>query len=207
MKLRKLPCSAVVRFKLDQLLDNLEFGEKQILKAAREIRRFCQNDPELAQCIKYLTTLPGIGWIVASQMMARIGDWRQIKNIRQLPAFVGLVPTERSTAERTDRGSITHSGDPRLRSKLIQASWSAIRQDGELREFFRTVAKKHPRHLGPRVAIVAVAHKLSVRAAVVLMKQRPYEVRQKVQSAPLTQEETVPQGTTRRRRVPGEKNS
>ena len=66
-----------------------------------------------------------------------------------------------------------------MRSKLIQASWSAIRQDGELREFFRTVAKKHPRHLGSRVAIVAVAHKLSVRASVVLMKQRPYEVERK----------------------------
>jgi transposase len=206
-KLRELPCSTTVRFKLDRLLDSLEFDEKQVLKATREIRRFCQTDPELSQCIEYLKTLPGIGWIVASQLLARVGDWRQIKNIRQLPAFLGLVPTENSTGERTERGSITHTGDGRLRSKLIQASWSAIRQDGELREFFRTVAKKHPRHLGSRVAIVAVAHKLSVRAAVVLMKQRPYEVRQNVQSAPLTQEETVPQGTTRRLAVPGETNS
>ena len=206
-KLRKLPCSSVVRFKLDQLLDNLEFGEKQVLKTTREIHRFCQNDPELSQCIGYLKTLPGFGWIVASQMLARVGDWRQIKNIRQLPAFLGLVPTERSTGERTDRGSITHSGDPRLRSKLIQASWSAIRQDGELREFFRSICKTHARPAASRVAIVAVAHKLCVRAAVVLMKQRPYEVREKVQSAPLTQEETVPQGTTRRRAVPGEQNS
>ena len=206
-KLRKLPCSSVVRFKLDQLLDNLEFNEKQVVKSTREIRRFCHNDPELFQCIEYLKTLPGFGWIVASQLMARIGDWRQIKNIRQLPAFLGLVPTERSTGERIERGSITHTGDGRLRSKLIQASWSAIRQDGELREFFRTVAKKHPRHRAARVAIVAVAHKLSVWASVVLMKQRPYEVREKVQSAPLTQEETVPQGTTRRLPVPGETNS
>ena len=206
-KLRELPCSTTVRFKLDRLLDSLEFDEMQVLKATREIRRFCQTDLELSQCIEYLKTLPGIGWIVASKLLARVGDWRQIKNIRQLPAFLGLVPTENSTGERTERGSITHTGDGRLRSKLIQASWSAIRQDGELREFFRTVAKKHPRHLGSRVAIVAVAHKLSVRASVVLMKQRPYEVRQKVQSAPLTQEETVPQGTTRRLAVPGETNS
>jgi transposase len=206
-KLRELPCSSTVRFKLDRLLDSLEFDEKQVLKTTREIRRFCHNDPELSQCIKYVMTVSGIGWIVASQLLARIGDWRQIKNIRQLPAFLGLVPTENSTGERTERGSITHSGDPRLRSKLIQASWSAIRQDGELREFFRTVAKKHPRHVASRIAIVAVAHKLSVRVSVVLMKQRPYEVRQKVQSAPLTQEETVPQGTTRREPVPGEKNS
>jgi len=206
-KLRKLPCSGTVRFKLDQLLDNLEFNEKQILKTIREIRRYCQNDPELSGCMKYLMSLPGIGWITASQLLARIGDWRELHNIRQLGGFLGLVPTEHSTGERTDRGSITRTGDERLRSKVIQASWSAIRQDGELREFFRTVCRKHPREIASRVAIVAVARKLSVRIAVVLMKQRPYEVREKVHSAPLTQEETVPQGTTRREPEPGEKNS
>lgn len=206
-KLRKLPCSSTVRFKLDQLLDSLEFNEKQVLKTTREIRRFFHNDPELSRCIKYLMTIPGIGWIVASQLLARIGDWRELNNIRQLAGFLGLVPTEHSTGERTDRGSITHTGDGRLRSKLIQASWSAIRQDGELREFYRTVCHKHPREITSRVAIVAVARKLSVRISVVLMKQRPYEVREKVHSAPLTQEETSPQGTTRREPEPGEKNS
>jgi transposase len=206
-KLRKLECSKTVRFKLDQLLDSLEFSEKQVLKTTKEIRRFCRNDAELSQCIEYLMTIPGIGWIVASQLVARIGDWRELKNIRQLGGFLGLVPTENSTGERTDRGSITHTGDGRLRSKLIQASWSAIRQDGELREFFRSVCRTHARPLASRVAIVAVARKLSVRISVVLMKQRPYEVRQKVQSAPLTQEETSPQGTTRREPEAGEKNS
>ena len=205
--LRKLACSATVRFKLDQLLDSLEFNEQQVVKTTRAVRRFCQKDPELSQCMKYLMTLPGIGWIVASQLLARIGDWRELKNIRQLGGFLGLVPTEHSTGERTDRGSITRTGDERLRSKLIQASWSAIRQDGELREFYRTVCRKHPRAIASRVAIVAVARKLSVRIAVVLMQQRPYELRQKVHSAPLTQEETSPQGTTRRVPEPGEKNS
>ena len=205
--LRKLECSKAVRFKLDQLLDGLEFSEKEVLKVTREIRRFCRNDAELSQCNKYLMTIPGIGWIVASQLLARIGDWRELKNIRQLAGFLGLVPTENSTGERTDRGSITHSGDDRLRSKLIQASWSAIRQDEELREFFRSVCRTHARPVASRVAIVAVARKLSVRISVVLMQQRPYIVRQKVVSAPLTQEETSPQGTTRREPEPGEKNS
>lgn len=201
--LRKLACSNIVRFKLDQLLDSLEFSEKQVLKTTQEIRRFGRSDPELSQCIKYLITIPGIGWIVASQLLARIGDWREIKNVRQLAGFLGLVPTEHSTGDKTDRGSITHIGDGRLRSKLIQGSWSAIRQDGELREFFRSVCQRHPRKVAPRVAIVAVARKLSVRISVVLMKQRPYVVREKVHSAPLTQEETRPQGTTRRLREPG----
>jgi len=196
-KLRKLECSRSVRFKLDQLLDNVEFSEKQVVKVTKEIRRFCQDDPELSQCIKYRMSVCGIGWIVASQLLARIGDWRELNNVRQLGGFLGLVPTEHSTGEKTDRGSITRTGDGRLRSKLIQASWSAIRQDGELREFFRSVCQRRPRGVGPRVAIVAVARKLSARIAAVLMEQRPYVVRQKVHSAPLTQEETPPQGTTR----------
>jgi transposase len=202
-KLRKLPCSSSVRFKLDELLDSLEFNEKRVVKTTQQIRRFCKEDPELSCCMKYLMTIPGIGWIVASQLLARIGDWRELQNIRELAGFLGLVPTENSTGERIDRGSITHSGDPRLRSKLIQGAWSAIRQDAELREFYRSVCRRHPRNVAARVAIVAVARKLTVRIAVVLMKQRPYELREKVQSAPLTQEETVPQGTTRRHAEPG----
>jgi transposase len=202
-KLRKLECSGSVRFKLDQLLETLDFTEKHVLKTTREIRRFCKQDPELSQCINYLMSICGIGSIVASQLLARIGNWRELKNVRQLAGFLGLVPTENSTGERTDRGSITHSGDGRLRSKLVQASWSAIRQDAELREFFRSVCCRHPRNIAPRVAIVAVARKLSVRISVVLMQQRAYVVREKVHSAPLTQEETSPQGTTRRLAEPG----
>lgn len=206
-KLRKLPCSSTVRFKLDELLDSLEFNEKRVVKTTQQIRRLCKEDSELSRCMNYLMTIVGIGWIVASQLLARIGDWRELKNIRQLAGFLGLAPRENSTGDQINRGSITQSGDPRLRSKLIQASWSAIRQDGELREFFRSVCRRHPRNVASRVAIVAVARKLSVRISVVLMKQRPYEVREKVQSAPLTQEETSPQGTTRREPEPGETNS
>jgi transposase len=206
-KLRKLPCSSTVRFKLDELLDSLEFNEKRVVKTTQQIRRFCKEDPELSRCMNYLMTIVGIGWIVASQLLARIGDWRELKNIRQLAGFLGLAPRENSTGDQINRGSITHTGDGRLRSKLIQASWSAIRQDGELREFFRSVCRRHPRNVASRVAIVAVARKLSVRISVVLMKQRPYEVREKVKSAPLTQEETSPQGATRREPEPGETNS
>ena len=98
-KLRKLPCSSMVRFELDQLLDSLEFNEKQIVKTTQQIRRLCQNDAELSQCIKYVMSVSGIGQIVASQLLARIGDWRELRNVRQLGAFLGLVPTENSTGE------------------------------------------------------------------------------------------------------------
>src|SRR5262245_24477703 len=57
-QLRKLPRSGPVRFKLDRLLDSIEFHEQQVLKTITEIRRFCRNDPELSQCIQYLKSIP-----------------------------------------------------------------------------------------------------------------------------------------------------
>lgn len=203
-KLKKLSCSGPLRFKLDRLLESLESSEKQALQTIREIRRFYQQDPELCQAIEHLKSISGIGEIVASHLLARIGDPQQIAHVRQLGGFLGLAPTERSTGERVARGSITRSGDGRLRSKLIQAAWSAIRQDPELREFYRSVYQRHPRDRAARKAIVAVARKLTTRIYAVLKQRRPYVVREIVHSAPLTQEETSPQGTTRRREEPGD---
>jgi transposase len=205
--LRTLAGSQTVRFTLDRLLDSLESAETQVRQTTREIRRFCRTDAELAQCIQYLMSVPGIGWIVASQLLARIGDWRELQHVRQLAGFLGVVPRERSTGETIARGSITHTGDGRLRSKLVQSAWSAIRQDGELREFYRGVFRSHPRDRAARVAIVAVARKLTTRITAVLRQQRPYVVRAKVHSAPLTPAETVPQGTPRRQAEPGATSS
>lgn len=202
-QLRQLSCAPTVRFKLDQLLDTLAFAERQVLQTTRAIRRFCRTEPELARCIQLLLTVSGIGWITASQLLARIGDWRELQNIRHLGSFLGVVPTEHSTGDGTHRGAITRTGDERLRAKLIQAAWAASRHDPELRAFFRAVAQRHPPDRGPRIAIVAVARKLSVRVAAVLKQQRPYVVRGQMPSVPVTQEETVPQGTTRRHAEPG----
>ena len=202
--LKQLPCSGSVRFKLDRLMESLESSEKQALETIREIRRFCQQDAELSQAIKHLKSIPGIGEIVASHLLARTGDPDKITNVRQLGGFIGLAPREHSTGDRIARGAIMRTGDGRLRSKLIQAAWSAIRHDPELREFYRSVYQRHPRDRAARKAIVAVARKLTTRIYAVLKQKRPYVVREKVNSAPLTQEETSPQGTTRRLKEPGE---
>jgi transposase len=186
-----LPCNASVRFKLDSLLMTLGFHNQQAVAAHKQIRLLCQKDPELAQSISYLLTVPGLGWITSSHLVARIGDWRQLGNVRQIAGFLGLVSSEHSTGDKIDRGSITRSGDSRLRNKLIQAAWSAIRKDPELREFYRRIFLRHPPKLASRKAIVAVARKLTTRIYSVLKEQRPFEPRPQTHSAPLTREETV----------------
>ncbi len=189
--LRTLPCSSEVRFKLDHLIGTLYFHFNSAAVVQKRIRQFCQNDPELRQSISLLTSLPGVGWITAAHAVARLGDWRQIKNVRQIAGFLGLVSSEHSTGDKENRGAITRSGDSRLRNKLVQCAWVAINKDPELRAFYRSVFVRQPKKVAARKAIVAVARKLTIRMYVVLKEQRPYIIRPDSSIAPLTAEETV----------------
>jgi transposase len=189
--LEQLPCNPTVRFKLDQLIDTLQFHYLAAAKVQKQIRRFCQNDPELQQCVHFLASLPGVGSITATHALARLGDWRQITDVRQIAGFLGLVSSEHSTGDKENRGEITRIGDKRLRNKLIQCAWIAIRKDPELRSFYRRVYERQPQKLAARKAIVAVARKLTTRMYAVLKQQRAFVMRTDIAVAPLTTEETA----------------
>jgi transposase len=190
-ELHALPCSEAVRFKLDHLIGTLHFHFNSAATVQKQIRRFCQNDPELRQSISLLTTISGIGWIVAAHLVARLGDWREISNVRQIAGFLGLVSSEHSTGDKDNRGPITRTGDSRLRNKLIQSAWTTIKKDPELRAFYRRVYQRHPKKVAARKAIVAVARKLTTRIYAVLKEQRPFVLRPDSTTAPLTAEETA----------------
>lgn len=180
--LSQLSCPIPIRFKLDHLLGVLESSNQRMKEITQEITNFCKREPELSEYLILLQTVPGIGPVVASYFLARVGDPSLIENSRQLASFLGLVPTENSTGDQVRRGSITHLGDPILRSKLIETAWTAVRDDVELRGFYERIKMRHPAHLGPRKAIVAVARKLSARIFVVLKNKRPYTVRPVIQA-------------------------
>lgn len=190
-QLQEVPCNPSVRFKLDQLIDTLGFHYLAAAKVQKQIRRLCENDTELRQGISYLVSLPGVGTITATHALARLGDWRQISNVRQIAGFLGLVSSEDSTGDQENRGSITRTGDSRLRNKLIQCAWTAIRQDPELRAFYRSIYERQPKKVAARKAIVAVARKLTTRMYAVLKEQRPYIIRPDSSIAPLTTAETA----------------
>lgn len=189
-ELLELPCSQTVRFKLDQLIGTLHFNFNSAAAAQKQIRYFCQKDAELRQSIAWLKSLPGIGEIVATHLVARLGDPSLITNVRQIAGFLGLVSSEHSTGDKQNRGEITRAGDSRLRNKLIQSAWVTIRKDPELREFYGRVYQRHAKKVAARKAIVAVARKLTTRIYAVLKERRPFVLRE-VSTAPLTTEETA----------------
>src|ERR1700716_397953 len=66
----------------------------------------------------------GVAFLTAVTFVAEIGDVRRFETPRQLMAYLGLVPSERSTGEQVRRGSITKAGNPRARRVLIEGAWT-----------------------------------------------------------------------------------
>jgi transposase len=80
--------------------------------------------PEYAPGVALLMCFRGIQVHTAMVLLTEIGDWRRFKSPRQLMAFLGLVPRERSSGDRERRGSITKAGNAHCRHVLVQAAWS-----------------------------------------------------------------------------------
>lgn len=175
--LRALSLDPYRKFKLENFLEDLEYARKKLLSVHTQLRRFLQEHSDIQHHYKFLCTIPGFGFITSLYFLGRIGDPKNLGNVRELGSFAGVVPSEKSTGEDTSRGSITHTGDSTLRSLLVEAAWRAIRKDKELGFFYHRIKAKRGVSKGSKIAIVAVARKLTSRAHRVLKEQRAYVVR------------------------------
>ena len=174
--LKGLTLDSIRSFKLQSLLESLLFTRSKLLGVHRALRQFLKNHASIEKNIQLLQSIPGFGFVVPLYFLARVGDPSELRSVRELGSFAGLVPSEKSTGDRIQKGSITRMGDSTLRSLLVEAAWVAIRHDKELAQFFWRIRSKNQGEKGSRIAIVAVARKLTHRAHRVLKEQTPYIV-------------------------------
>jgi transposase len=78
----------------------------------------------MAPVVAAFQAMRGVGFTTATTLVAEAGDIRRFDHPRQLMAFLGLVPSERSTGEARRQGGITKTGNTRARKALIEAAWT-----------------------------------------------------------------------------------
>jgi transposase len=74
--------------------------------------------------VEALQALRGIQFIVAVTTVAELGDLSRFDNPRQLMKFLGLIPSEYSSAEKRRQGSITKAGNTHARRALVEGAWA-----------------------------------------------------------------------------------
>jgi transposase len=112
--------------------------------------------------VNALQALRGVAAITAIGLVAEIGDLARFSHPRKLMGYLGLVPSEHSSGERTSRGSITKTGNAHARRLLTEAAWNyrfkarisreALARQEALSESIRTTAWKAQLRLTQRFA-------------------------------------------------------
>lgn len=142
---------------LDPLFAVLEPLNVQIRSADRRITAFEQADPIVA----LLATAPSVGPLTASAVVATIDDVTRFSSAHQFEAFLGLVPGERSSGEKRRIGRITKAGNSRARYLLVEAGWRILRSKSPETAALRAWALKIAVRRGNRIAVVALARRLT----------------------------------------------
>lgn len=106
-------------YQLDQLEQEVRRLEVDLAAVANEAR---YEAP-----IKVLMAFRGIGLVSALTLIFELGDIRRFAHPRQLMAYLGLVPSEHSSGNRTKRGGITKTGNVHVRNAVISAAWKYTR--------------------------------------------------------------------------------
>ena len=152
---RKVITSVTAMEAYQQSIDRLDENIKQIDK---EIKRLEKEDDSFHTMIKRLTTTPGIGMLLAANLIIMTQGFTRSRNHREIASFAGISPIEHTSGTSVYRKARSRQyGPQRLRKLLYLASLSVATHNPDFRKYYlRKVAEGKPK----RLVLNNVANKL-----------------------------------------------
>jgi transposase len=151
---------ALAKSVLQMLVEQLHDTERRIAEIDARLTEQAQQN---AVC-RRLLTIPGIGPIIATALLATLGDPRLFRSGRHLAAWLGLVPRQSSSGGKERLGGISKAGDGYLRQLLVHGARAVLRWWRTSSPWLAGLLARRP----VNVAVVALANK-TVRIAWAVM--------------------------------------
>src|SRR5258705_6948540 len=134
---------AAARFSLGVLARQYAAIREETVAIERRIHAWHRSSEESRR----LEEIPGVGPIVATALMAEVGDWKTFSSGRSLAAWIGLVPRQHSTGGKERLGRISKQGNRHLRWLLVAGAMAVIRyarQHGTKRPWLARLMDRRP---------------------------------------------------------------
>ena len=129
--------------------------DAQVKKYDKQLEILAKSNPLCQEVQK----IPGVGPIIASAIVATIGDAKAFKNGREVSAWLGLTPRQYSSGEKIVLGGISKRGDRYMRKLLIQGARTAVKVCDEKTDKLSRWVFKNKQRGGYNKAAVALANK------------------------------------------------
>jgi transposase len=146
---------ALAREALGYLVGQLRMVQAQVLGLEKKLKTWHRAN----EASRRLETIPGVGVITATALVATIGDASQFRSGRQLAAWLGLVPRQHSSGGKERLGRISKRGDGYLRKLLVHGARTVLlwsRRKKETRSLWlEALLARRPTN----VVLVAMANK------------------------------------------------
>lgn len=122
-----------------------------------------------------MLTIPGVGLLSATTLIAAVGDVSVFKNGREMAAWLGLVPRQHSTGGKPTLLGISKRGDNYLRALLIHGGRSIVRCCDKHSDKRNQWLSELKQRRGNNIAAVAAANKNARIAWAILTQQSRYQ--------------------------------
>jgi transposase len=147
--------------------------DSQLEQTHQAISALLDQPPDLKNQADLLRSIPGLGDITISQLLAECRDIRAFGDVRQLVAFVGLNPRHHVSGSSVhQRPTISRPGSASLRAALFMPALTAMRFNPVLRAF---ADRRRARGLAGKAIVVAVMRKLLHLVYGVLKSGQPFD--------------------------------
>jgi transposase len=156
----------------DYLLFCLEELQQQRFRIAQITKKLKHNIRQygFGPIVKLLTSIPGIGTVLAITFFCEVMDINRFKKFDHLKSFVGLIPSIENSGEITKEHGLTKRRNRMLRYLIIEAAWVAIRKDPALLLAYNNLNRR----MKKQDAIIRIAKKLLNRLYYVWKNEAPY---------------------------------
>jgi len=172
----ELPLQHWAGVRRQNLLGLMKGMDQQIAVLDQAVKAAAEQDAQA----RLLMTQPGVGPITSLAFVLTIGDVRRFEHSKQVASYLGLIPTENSSAGKQRLGSISKQGNRFLRMLLVESAQVVVRCDPGFRREYLHRCHKKPK----AVAKVAAARKLAVRLYWMLRTQTAYPEVVCIESSP-----------------------
>jgi transposase len=161
-----------IRPALADLCHDIRALVERIHELERRIAAMAKHSPAVAR----LQTIPGVGLLIATAVLAFVGDIHRFPSGRHFASYLGLTPREHSSGSRRWLGGISKRGDSYLRTLLIHGARSSIAHahSNPDPDRLRAWALKLEKASGAKTAAVALANKMARILWAVLKHDRDF---------------------------------